>query len=323
MNATIQHIRERAASLGKHVVFPEGHDPRIQKAAEFLEDNNICSATLLHSGNLSGSSAPFRTLNHTDDSSRIKSFAEELYNKQNAKTSNADEARKLLRNPLYYAASMVNAGLADACVAGATVATADVIRCAIEVIGIKGDREIISSIFLMSMPSDRIFTYADCGVVPYPDEQELAEIALESAQTHEQLTGEKARVAMLSFSTKSSAPHERSQLVRDALKIAQNKNSELIIDGELQFDAAFVPDIAARKAPDSVLGGQANVFIFPNLDAGNIAYKMTERLAGASATGPILQGLAQPVMDLSRGCNYNDIINSACVAILMNDDEDN
>jgi phosphate acetyltransferase len=252
-----------------------------------------------------------------DDPPNIEPFIQVLWKKEKQKSDDLDEIRKLLQNPLCYAASMLNAGLADACVSGAVYTTAEVIRCALKMIGTKKDISIISSTFLMSMPDDNVFTYADCGVVPYPDEQQLADIALESAQTHERLTGERAKVAMLSFSTKGSAPHERSQLVRDALQIAKRKDPKLIIDGELQFDAAYVPEIAARKAPDSILEGQANVFIFPNLDAGNIAYKITERLTGASATGPILQGLARPMMDLSRGCNSADIINCACAAILM------
>jgi phosphate acetyltransferase len=252
-----------------------------------------------------------------DDPPNIEPFIQTLWEREEQKRDHFDEIRKLLENPLYYAASMVNAGLADACVAGAIYTTPEVIRCALKVIGKKEDRSIISSTFLMAMPHGNVFTYADCGVVPYPDERQLADIALESAQTHERLTGNRAKVAMLSFSTKGSAPNERSQLVRDALQIAKQKDPNLVIDGELQFDAAYVPEIAARKAPDSILSGQANVFIFPNLDAGNIAYKITERLAGASATGPILQGLARPMMDLSRGCNSADIINCACAAILM------
>jgi phosphate acetyltransferase len=319
MNSAIKHIRNRSAGLKKHVVFPEGDDPRVQKAAHYLVDKQICSVTLLHSGVLS-SSETFPTLNYLDDPPNIRPFTQALWEKQQHKLNHPDQARKLLQNPLYYAASMVNAGLADACVAGAVYTTAEVIRCAIKVVGVKEDRNIISSTFLMSMPDYETFTYADCGVVPYPDERQLADIALESARTHERLTGNMAKVAMLSFSTKGSAPHERSQLVRDALQIAKQKDPDIVIDGELQFDAAFVPEVAARKAPDSVLSGRANVFIFPNLDAGNIAYKITERLAGAGATGPILQGLARPMMDLSRGCQPEDIINCACAAILMGED---
>jgi len=169
----------------------------------------------------------------------------------------------------------------------------------------------------MGLKTGQMVTYADCGVVPYPDASQLGDIAIESARTHELLTSQTPRVAMLSFSTKGSARHERVDLVTHALQLVQKREPELSIDGELQFDAAFDPDTAHRKAPDSAVAGNANVFIFPNLDAGNIAYKITERLAGSTATGPILQGLAKPMMDLSRGCRWQDIVNAACVGILM------
>jgi phosphate acetyltransferase len=247
----------------------------------------------------------------------MEAFTHTLWKKRKHKLDDREEAQQLLQNPLYYAASMVDAGLADCCVAGSIATTADVIRAAIHVLGLKSGTSTVSSTFLMAMPDGNVYTYADCGVVPYPDKEQLADIALESARTHRLLTCQEPRVAMLSFSTKGSAVHPRSQLVQEALKIAKRINPELIIDGELQFDAAIIPDIAKRKAPESPLAGNANVFIFPNLDAGNIAYKITERLAGATATGPILQGLAKPMMDLSRGCNWNDIVNAACVAILM------
>jgi phosphate acetyltransferase len=314
----INEIRERASQLDKHIVLPEGGDPRVLQAARFLKEEHICGVTIL-SNNPKEALPPssISHINYSEDSPNIEAFTESLWKKRKHKLKSRDEAGGLLQNPLYYGSAMVDAGHADGCVAGSLATTAEVIRAAIHVIGLKADTSIISSTFLMAMKRERSFTYADCGVVPYPDAAQLADIALESAGTHRRLTDTEPKVAMLSFSTKGSAPHPQSQLVVEALKIAKAQNPELLIDGELQFDAAFVPAVANQKAPDSPLGGQANVFIFPNLDAGNIAYKITERLAGASATGPILQGLAKPMMDLSRGCSWEDIVNAACVAVLM------
>ncbi len=311
----IKEIRERAAQLKKHIVLPEGEDPRVLQAAQFLQGEQICGVTILTSNTKETESVPH--INYSQDSRNIETFTDSLWKKRKHKLKSADEARELLQNPLFYGAAMVDAGLADGCVAGSMAPSAHVIRAAIQVIGLKLDTSIVSSTFLMAFENGQVFTYADCGVVPYPDAAQLADIALESARTHQRLTDKEPRVAMLSFSTKGSATHPRSELVTKALEIAKAKDPELLIDGELQFDAAFVPTVASRKAPDSPLQGRANIFIFPNLDAGNIAYKITERLAGAAATGPILQGLAKPMMDLSRGCRWEDIVNAACVAVLM------
>lgn len=316
MNKIIKQIRQRAVKRGKHIVLPEGNDPRVKQAARFLVDQEICTVTVLQNGDEYKSEA-FAQINMQDDQLNREAYIQSLWEKRKYKLSNIDEAKNLLRNSLYYGASMVDAGLADGCVAGSVATTAEVIRAAIHVLGLKQGTSVVSSTFLMAMPDDNVYTYADCGVVPYPDENQLADIAVDSARTHQLLTGQEPKVAMLSFSTKGSALHPRSELVRNALDIAREKAPELIIDGELQFDAAFELDVAQRKAPDSPVAGQTNVFIFPNLDAGNIAYKITERMAAATATGPILQGLAKPMMDLSRGCSWQDIVNAACVAILM------
>lgn len=322
----IEKIRSRASALGKTIVLPETQDFRVLRAASFL-DENICSVILAGDEKEIRKRAGKQGI-ELSDSVKFESFKTStcreklitnLFERRKHKGILEKGAAEKLNNALYLGAGLVAIKKADGCVAGSVATTGEVIKAALHSIGLREGIEIVSSIFLMALRDGRVLTYADCGVVPYPNKKQLADIAVESARTHQLLTGEEPAVAMLSFSTKGSAQHERVGLVTDALQIAKEKSPGLIIDGELQFDAAFVPEVAARKAPESEVAGKANVFIFPNLDAGNIAYKITERLAGAAATGPILQGLAKPMMDLSRGCSWQDIVNAACVAVLMGD----
>lgn len=322
----ISDIRKRAASQYRKVVLPERTDERVLRAASFLSDQKIAQVILPGTRKGISKTAEVKGVEIPDDIrfidpekfSHIDYFAENLFERRKHKGMSKEEARSLLvENPVYFGASLVANGAADACVAGSVATTSEVIQAAIQVIGFQKGIETVSSTFLMVMPGRQPLMYADCGVVPYPDKEQLADIAIESARTHQLLTGQDPKVAMLSFSTKGSASHEKAEMVRKAVEIVKNKDENLEIDGELQFDAAVVPEVAKRKAPNSRVAGQANVFIFPNLDAGNIAYKITERLAGASATGPIVQGLARPMMDLSRGCKWQDIVNAVCVAVLM------
>jgi len=222
-----------------------------------------------------------------------------------------------LSDPLVIAAVLVKSGWAHGCVAGASRPTPDVIRTAIRVIGVRPRAEAVSSSFLMVLHDGTPIVYGDCAVIPEPDERQLATIAVDSALTYEALTSDSARVAMLSFSTAGSAAHSRVDKVRKAFDIVHRDHPEILIDGELQFDAAWVPEIAAEKAPASPLEGRANVFVFPDLDSGNIAYKITERLAGARAFGPLLQGLDGVYHDLSRGCTAFDMVNVAVIAALQ------
>ena len=219
-----------------------------------------------------------------------------------------------LSDPLHVAALMVAAGEADACVGGASRPTADVVRAALYCIGPAPGVDTISSCFLMVLGDGTAITYGDCGVIPKPDADQLASIAIASAATHSQLVGEAARVAMLSYSTKGSAEGAQVELVRSATQIVRDRIPSLAVDGELQFDAAWDRQVAAAKAPVSEVAGRANVFVFPDLDAANIAYKITERLAEARACGPLLQGTARVIHDVSRGCDVDDIVSVAVIA---------
>ncbi|MBD3615730.1 MAG: phosphate acetyltransferase [Gracilimonas sp.] len=314
----IQDIRKRASKELKTIVLPRSSDPRVVQAAQHLKDHNLAHPILIQNSGTSDISKNLQVVDPVSDE-RLKTYAHSFYLQRKHKGISESDAIDIVKDPLFFAAAMVAAGDADGCVAGSVSTTGDVLRAAIQTIGLKSGSNVVSSVFLMSFNDGRVFTYGDCAVVPYPNAEQLATIAMDSAQTHQKVTGSKPKVAMLSFSTKGSAEHERIDLVRNALEIINSHNLNYPVDGELQFDAAIVPQIAQRKAPDSEVAGQANVFIYPNLDAGNIAYKITERLAGATATGPIIQGLAKPMMDLSRGCTWEDIVNTVCVCALMSD----
>lgn len=312
----IKSIREKAASHKKRIVLPRSSDERVIKAAQFLQDEGLADVILLRNKDSKVETQNIEVLDPETDE-KLKEFAEAFYQKRKHKRITEEQALEIVKDPLFFGASLVSAGYADGCVAGSVSTTGDVLKAAIQTIGLKKGSNVVSSIFLMSFSDGKVFSYGDCAVVPYPTSDQLATIAFDSAVSHKLITGAEPKVAMLSFSTKGSAQHERVELVQQAFEKLKEYNIDFAVDGELQFDTAFVESVGKRKAPNSEVAGNANVYIFPNLDAGNIAYKITERLAGATATGPIIQGLAKPMMDLSRGCEWDDIVNTACVCSLM------
>ncbi len=322
-NNLIEHIKSKAASIKKTIVLPESNDERVLKAADIINREGIAKVIVLGNEDEIRSEAQKLNLNlqgvriiDPKKSDMSSDFANIFYNLRKSKGITIEEARETVKDNLYFGAMLVREGMADGSVAGSASPTANVLRAAIQCVGMPEGISIVSSLFLMIFP-DRVFSFADCAVVPNPDAPQLADIAISTADNHKKLTGEEPYVAMLSFSTKGSAKHELIDKVVEATNLAKEKRPDLNIDGELQFDAAIVDSVGRKKAPDSPVAGRANVLIFPDLQAGNIGYKIAQRLGGAEAIGPIVQGLKKPLFDLSRGCSVDDIVNTAAIAVLM------
>lgn len=322
----IEKIHNQVSGKNHKVLLPEAEiDDRVLRAAQIMASKKLIKPILVGDESEILKKCDELGIEFTDEieivdgndpghrDDKISFFKEKLAHKNPTE----QQLLSLSKNTLFTAGWLLANGKGDAAVAGSIASTSDVIRAALRTVGVAENSTLVSSTFLMEMPNGRALTYADCAVVPYPDAEQLASIAIDSGLTHKKLTAEEPVIAFLSFSTKGSAAHEKVDLVREAFEIAQAKKPQWLMDGELQFDTAYLPEVAERKAPNSQAAGKANVFIFPNLDAGNIAYKITERLAGATATGPVLQGLTKPYLDLSRGCSSQDIVNTACVGVLL------
>jgi phosphate acetyltransferase len=302
---------------------PESFDDRVLLAAEKITKGNIANVitigdeeTIHKKANQLGISLSGVRIITPSKYSNFSDFANMFYNKRKHKGITIEQAREMMLNNLFFAAMLVDDGQADAFIAGSTASTADVLRVALQCVGVREGVSTLSSFFLMVFP-ERVFSFADCAVVPNPDAEQLADIAISTAENHKKLTREDANVAMLSFSTKGSGKHELVDKVIEATLIAKQKRPDLNIDGELQFDAAIMDSIAKKKAPNSNVAGRANVLVFPDLQSGNIGYKIAQRLGGAEAIGPVSQGLKKPIFDLSRGCSVDDIVRTAAIACLM------
>ncbi len=320
----IEQIRKNAREEVKTILLPEPTDPRVLTAAEILKRENLVIPVLL--GNEQEIKKIAQEENISIDgiqiidpslSDKTAGFAEEYFQLRKHKGMTEAQASENVKHPLFFGAFMLRNNLAAGAVAGSLSPTADVMRAAIQVVGTAPGIKAVSSSFVMVLTDGRALTFGDCAVIPNPNEEQLASIAVSSAKTHERLVGEKPNVAMLSFSTKGSAKHEDADKVINATQMVKELAPELNVDGELQFDAALLESIGSKKAPGSPVAGKANVFIFPDLDAGNIGYKITQRLAGAEAVGPVVQGLAKPYNDLSRGCSVDDIVNVACICSVL------
>jgi phosphate acetyltransferase len=319
----LKQIKLNAAGKKKTIVLPESHDERVLKAAQFLTKEKIVSIITIgneekirkDAANLGIDLNGVRIID-PEKSEKFSDFANMYFNLRKKKGITIEEARATMKRDLFFAAMMVREGMVDGSVGGSTASTADVMKAGIQVVGMPEGISIVSSFFLMLFP-DRNYSFADCAVVPNPDANQLADIAVTTADNHKKLTGEEPYVAMLSFSTKGSASHELVDKVVSATNIAKSKRPDLNIDGDLQFDAAIVDSIGKKKAPGSNVAGRANVLVFPDLNAGNIGYKIAQRLGKAEAVGPMVQGLKKPYFDLSRGCSVEDIVNTAAIAALM------
>lgn len=322
-NNFIDSIRGKAKAINLSVAFPDADDVRTISASITLKNDKIAQPYLVGNPDKVNKVAVDNKLDlkgipivNPEDSEWADEFANLLFEKRKAKGMTLEQAKETVKDPLYFAGLMLETDRVKAVVGGNVSSTGNVMKAAIYTVGVAKGISIVSSFFVMVFP-ERLLCFADCAVNPDPTEAQLADIAISSAKNFKAVTGEEPRVAMLSFSTNGSASHPDVEKVQNATKIVKDKAPQLPTDGEMQLDAAIIPAIGERKFPGSQVAGKANVLVFPDLNSGNIGYKLTERLAGAMAVGPIVQGLKKPYCDLSRGCSAEDMVNVAAICTLM------
>lgn len=324
----ISAIKEKAKTLHKTIVLPEGHDIRIIEAARKITDEGFAKIILI--GDRENIEKVAGNINLSDieiispsASEKFESYAETFYELRKAKGITLEKAREILKDNIYFGTMMVKMGDADGLVAGSICSTADTLRPSLQILKTAPGVKLVSSFFIINVPNcelgeNGMFLFSDCGLNVNPNEDELSEIAISSAKSWKSLTGFDARIAMLSYSTMGSAPlTDMTSKVINATKLVKEKAPDLKVDGEMQLDASIVSKVAAQKAPNSEVAGKANILIFPDLNAGNIGYKLVQRLAKAEAYGPITQGIAKPVNDLSRGCSADDIVGVVAITALQ------
>jgi phosphate acetyltransferase len=320
---------EKARKLQKRIILPEGTEPRTVKASRIITDEKIARVALVGIeadiravATKEGVSLDGIEIIEPSKSKDFEKYAQGFFELRKSKGVTIEQARETVKDPIYFGTMMIQLGDADGLVSGAEHSTADTIRPALQICKTKPGISVVSGYFIMLVPNctlgdNGMFLFADCAVNPDPTADQLAEIAIASAGTAKSLLGMDPKVAMLSFSTKKSAKHPFVDKVAEATRIAKEKAPELALDGELQADAALIESVGAKKAPGSNVAGKANVLIFPDLQSGNIGYKLVERLAKAQAIGPFLQGLRKPVNDLSRGCSVQDIVDVTAVTAIQ------